>query len=78
MITGPQLHQGWLVVPYDGDDLSLVEIGVGDQWVPAFLDWVDDQRVAKIRPSRLEAATGTVYVSLRVDGAIQTQTLASL
>jgi hypothetical protein len=48
-----RLHDGWLVVPYSGHDLSRVYIAAGsrpEEWHPAFLDWADGQRVAKIRP----------------------------
>lgn len=49
-----RIVDGWLVVPYDGDDLARVHIAVGDdepgQWMAAFLGWADGQRVAQIRP----------------------------
>ena len=59
---------GWLVVDYDGPELTVVEIGystIGQpEWRPAFLDWLDGKRVAKIRPP----VTGVVYVWLRARG----------
>lgn len=49
-----ELRDGWIIVPYGGSDMARVEIGVGqaggEEWRPAFLDWVDGQRVAKVRP----------------------------
>jgi len=49
-----ELRDGWLTVPYNGPDIARVHIGVGTagsvEWTPAFLDWVDGVRVAKIRP----------------------------
>jgi hypothetical protein len=41
-------HQ-WLVVPYAGPELAIIEIGIGGRWVPAYLDHEDGQRVAMIR-----------------------------
>lgn len=59
------IRDGWLVTPYSGHDLARVEIGVGpagqERWQPAFLDWVDGQRVAKIRPPGIG---GTVWLSV--------------
>lgn len=59
------IRDGWVVVPYTGHDLATVHIAVGDRndWRPAFLDWVDGQRVAQIRPP---AVRGQVGVWLRV------------
>lgn len=45
-----QLANGWIVIPYDGHDLATVEFGVGDQFYPAFLSWIETSRVAQIRP----------------------------
>ncbi|SET43719.1 hypothetical protein [Nonomuraea wenchangensis] len=61
---------GWLTVPYSGHDLSRVFIAVGDpnDWRPAFLDWADGERVAKIRPP---APTGkAVKVWLKVNDSV--------
>lgn len=51
------LAGGWLQVPFDGDELAPVWIGVSittaapTAWYPAFLDWDGaGQRVAQIRP----------------------------
>lgn len=38
----------WLVVPYDGPELTVIEIGFGGLWKPAFLDHEGDQRTAMI------------------------------
>jgi hypothetical protein len=62
-VTGPQ---GWLTVPYDGPELAPVEIGVDDQWFPAFLHWQDGRRVAMIRAPL--ARTGKL--SIRVAGVV--------
>ncbi len=61
---------GWLAVPYSGHDLSQVFISVGDQsdWRPAFLDWSDGNRVAKIRTP--EASGKAMKVWLKVNGSV--------
>lgn len=50
----PLISNGWLLVPYGGSDAQTVEIALGAPrpraWLPAFLDWHGEQRVAKIRP----------------------------
>lgn len=59
-----RMRNGWLLVDYSGPELVLIEIGTGTGetiWKPAYLDWVDGQRVAKIRPP----VTGTTPVWLR-------------
>jgi hypothetical protein len=65
-----RVSDGWLVVPYDGDDRATVEISVQPNvWLPAYLDYADGQRVAKVRPpAGLTAAT----VSLRINGTVST------
>lgn len=64
----PRIVNGWLICQYDGHDLCSVEIGVGrktpEQWTPAFLDWFEGIRVAKIR-----ATESAPHVWLRVNGA---------
>ena len=58
---------GWLVVPYpDGDSLARVELEVGGELFPAFLDWEAGQRVAKVRA---RPAPGSA-VRLLVSGAV--------
>lgn len=67
-MTQARLEQGWLRVPYDGPELTLIEIGVGDGWYPAFLDWdASGRRVAQIRPP---AGDGDVPVRLRSTGVV--------
>lgn len=75
MSARARLRGSWLEVPYAGHDLSRVEVGwrVGDglarpdSWTPAYLDYSDGERVAKVQaPERLGHA---VYVWVRVDGA---------
>ncbi len=58
----------WLVVPYDGPELAVIEIGFAGRWTPAYLDHVDGQRVAMIRhEGRLPAGP----LRVRADGAIK-------
>jgi hypothetical protein len=67
------LADGWVCMPYTGSDLSRVEISGGSgEWVPAYLDWHNGDRVAKVRPHTLASADlqGAISVSLRVDGVI--------
>jgi hypothetical protein len=74
------IADGWLVVPYDGDERATVEISVEpdvcsrdlrvtQEWLPAYLDYTDGKRVAKIRPP---AGLTSVTVSLRVNGSTST------
>ena len=65
----PRYSAGWITVPYNGHDLSRVELQIGeDEPQAAFLDWDDGQRIAKLRPSHLGDPQGTVTVTLHVDG----------
>lgn len=70
MRPSASIRDGWIVVPYTGHDLATVHIAVGDRndWQPAFLDWVGDQRVAKIRPPT--SAGRQVSVWLRVGDTV--------
>ncbi len=61
------LTDGWLVVPYRGPDMATVHLAVGGEWRPAFRDWHNGQRVAKVRPP---VTRGRVSVRLSVDGQI--------
>ncbi|MGI5493781.1 hypothetical protein [Microtetraspora malaysiensis] len=65
------VRDGWVVVsPYEGPELAPISIAVGSQesWQPAYLDWVDGVRVAKIRTP---APTGRpVQVWLRVGDTV--------
>lgn len=67
-MTPVEIRDGWIVTPYSGHDLARVHISVGNEpveWLPAFLDFVDGQRVAKVRARGLpERAT---WVWLRVN-----------
>ena len=69
-MAAARIEEGWLRVPYDGPELTLIEIGVGDEWFHAFLDWdAAGRRVAQIRPPdvdgdfpvRVRSAGVTVY-----------------
>lgn len=66
----PFLSNGWLAIPYSGPDVTLVRIGVAaygaePSWTPAFLDYIDGVRVAKIRAS---AVVGRPSVWLETGG----------
>jgi len=64
---------GWVCMAYAGTDLSRVEISAGaGEWQPAYLDWHNGDRVAKVRPHTLAIGDmhGAVTVSLRVDGIV--------
>lgn len=58
---------GWLEVPYTGTETAAVEISVDDVWLPAYLDYTNGVRVAKVRPPALSQ---TVQVQLKIDGNI--------
>jgi hypothetical protein len=62
-----ELADGWIVASYDGRDMATVHMAVAGEWRPAFRDWHDGQRVAKVRPP---AAHGRVNVRLSIDGQI--------
>ena len=63
-----RLVNGWLEVPYDGSDRAQVAISAEpDVWRPAFLDYTDGQRVAKVRPP---TGPRVAEVKLRVSGAV--------
>lgn len=63
-----KIVDGWIVVPYSGRDMSKVFISVGGQWFPAFLDWVDGERVAQIRVP--ESSGRHLNVKLMVDDVV--------
>lgn len=54
----PRIVNGWLVVPYAGSDRVAVHISIEPYvWLPAFLDYIDGERVAKVR---VAAPAGTI------------------
>lgn len=68
-----RLHDGWLIAGCGETGVTPVFLAVGepDDWQPAFLDWVDGERVAKIRPhGPIGAGTGSRPVWLRVGDEI--------
>lgn len=71
-----QLADGWLLVPYDGPELAQVRIGTGrrepDEWKPAYLDWHDGRRVAKVRPPVSSGQPTPVQVWTRLNGVVAT------
>ena len=66
----PRLVNGWLVVDTDAPDRADVQIALftskSKAFVPAFRDYEDGQRVAKIKAGD---ASGRAVVYLRVDGS---------
>lgn len=69
-LTSPAIVDGWVCAPYDGPDEALVEIVTGQAAAAAYLDWVDDTRVAKVRPAALGLNPGQpVTLALHVNGA---------
>lgn len=59
------VRDGWLIVPYTGSDLARVHVAVGNEpqvWQPAFLDWVEGQRVAKVRARNLPERAQRVWL----------------
>lgn len=73
----PRVLNGWLTVRYDGSERLAVHISTEpDVWVPAFLDYLDGVRVAKIRvsavpgtilrPKLRAGSTETAFPSIRV------------
>jgi len=65
-----QIFHGWLAVPYDGHDISLVEFGINEVWYPAFLNYVGATRVAVIRPPQGVELKKGQQIQLRVDGTV--------
>lgn len=64
----PLWHDGWLMVPYDGPELAVIEISAGRAWQDAYRDWAPDgTRVVQIRAPE-DAARGPVAV--RVNGTV--------
>lgn len=67
-MSGPRWHDGWLMIPYDGDELARIEISVDGELLPAFRDWAPDgTRVVQVR-----ADEGALRkrVTLAVNGVI--------
>lgn len=59
----PKFVDGWVIVPYDGSDLTRCKIGLNDYWQPAFKDWYGEQRVLKVRPPKNQSrSVYTVWV----------------
>lgn len=68
-----KIANGWLEVPYNGPDLSTVELGYTEDlrreplvWQPAFLDYAGATRVAKI--SLNKSMVRGISVWMRVNG----------
>ncbi len=61
-----QERDGWLMIAYDGPEITTIELGFDSELTPAYLDWDDaGRRVAQARATdqRRDAATVTVYVN---------------
>lgn len=63
----PHVTGGWLVVPYDGPEVAIIEIGFAGQWTPAFLDHEDGQRTAMIRH---DGGVPPGLLQVRADGQV--------
>lgn len=67
-----RMVNGWLVVPYAGPELTTIELATGrggpGEFRGAFLDYVNGERVAKIRPTEPVSSRTTVW--LRVSGVV--------
>lgn len=70
------VHEAWLVVDCDAADAVPVEIAIGKatDFRPAFRDYHDGKRTAKIRAGEL---TGRHRVYLKVNGTISEAGIAS-
>ena len=68
-MTGPERSDGWLMIPYSGDDLARVEIRVDGVVSPAYRNWAPDgTRVVQIRAG--QDALGRAII-LEVNGTVQ-------
>ena len=67
-----RLEDGWVRVTYDGSDLAVVDIGLGEAtplaWQPAFMHTLSDgERVVQVRPQTLDLLPNP-KVWVRVNG----------
>lgn len=69
----PVVAEGWLMVPYSGSDVAEVHLSTGmrtpGSWIPAYMDWYRDERVAKIRPPAGVTTPGT-FIWQSIDGTV--------
>lgn len=42
-------EDGWLRVPYAGPEMAVIEVQLGAEWKPAYLDYEAGLRVAQVR-----------------------------
>jgi hypothetical protein len=62
-------QDGWLKVPYDGPELTVIEIGLDGVFTPAFRDYAaDGSRIVQIQATPVQARAA--HVSVRVNGRI--------
>lgn len=59
-----RIIDGWLVVPYSGHDMASVYLNVGGEWKPAFLDWHNGKRVAKVRFPATASRSSSVVIRI--------------
>jgi len=65
-----QLTEGWLVLPYEGPELADIEVKIGDDLYPAYLDYSGSKRVAKIRPPQDHPLRQGMVLEVWVNGAV--------
>ena len=76
-MSAPRVESGWVVVGIDGHaETSRFEMVLGTERKPAFLDFSQGRRVAKVRPPA--GVTGRLAVQLVVDGVVAVSTIVML
>lgn len=67
-MSGLRWAGGWLMIPYDGDELARIEISIDGELLPAYRDWADDgTRVVQVRADENALRQ---HVTLAVNGEI--------
>jgi hypothetical protein len=71
-VAAAYVTNGWLVMPFAGNDLDKCFIGFGNQqptdWLPAYKAYQGRRRVLQVRPP---AAMGSVTVWVKVNGQVR-------
>lgn len=68
-MNGPEWDDGWLRVPYSGDELAPIQIGIDGVLHPAYRDWAaDGTRVVQVRAG--EDTPGRA-ITVEVNGTVQ-------
>lgn len=72
----PVVLDGWLIVPYEGEEKTTIELGYSNEvgkepevWHTAYLDYHEEQRVAKIPEPVIMGKTYQLY--FRVNGIVR-------